>query len=183
MKNSILTLALILTCCFCYGQKKGRYVSDMGVSCQISKVDQNTLLVEAGGSSDLYERTSGSVFKCTTPKYANYRMRVDSETKVYAYQEGRSGGTYYTYRDDQAIANAMADCEMSEKYLEKMGTEPANAQVWAFCGQAAAIICATEPGSGRDEQIETIAKTLKLLYTSSSTPCSDAIPQRIWGKN
>ncbi|MEP1032188.1 hypothetical protein [Ekhidna sp.] len=180
MKYLILILTILIACNLTYAQKKGRYVSDMGISCQISKVDQDNLLVEAGGSSDVYERESGKVFKCTTPKYANYRMRVDSETKVYAYQVGRSG-TFYTYRDDQAIANAMMDCELSDKYLEKMGTEPGNAQVWAFCGQAGAIICATEPGSGRDEQIGTIAKTLKYLYTSGQTPCADAISQRIWG--
>lgn len=179
--TTLITIALLNCTIGAFAQKTGRFVSDLGYTCQISKVDNNNILVEAGGSSDVYERISGNLFRCTTPKYAKYRMRIESDTRVYAYQEGRSG-TYYTYRDDQAIANAMMDCELSDKYLQKMSTEPGNAQVWAFCGQAAAIICATEPGSGRDQQISTIATTLKYIDTSSQSPCPDAISQRIWSK-
>lgn len=183
MKCTILSLCLIFTCLFCFGQKDGTYVSDMGVSCRISKVDPNTLMVESGGRSDSYKRSTGSVFNCTTPKYAQYRMKVESDTKVYAYQEGSPQGVYYIFRDEEALMNAMSDCEITDKYLELIEAEPENVQIWAFCGQAAAVICATVPGRGRDEQLEVIAKTLKLIHTSSSTPCSDAIPQTIWDKN
>jgi hypothetical protein len=185
-KILILSLITALNATLLIAQKSGTFTGATGYSCQVKKIDNNTFQVTSGVRTDTYKRQgSTNVYRCTAEKYSKYLMKLESETKIKAYVEGRSGTeVVYTFRPDQGqAASDFGECEKLGYYQNKAVNDAGNAVVWSFCGLAATVVCQTQPGSDRNDRLEALVVNIKAMSSMSSNPCPDVIPASLWNAN
>ena len=188
MRLSFLAvLALASICPTAWAQTAGTYTSGMGYVVDVSfEGDVMSVYEPSNGKRSDYIRQPDGLYHFTNPTNGiAYTMEVQDAATLVANKPGApaANGTVLSLRGTPAAAAPVGEgeqerlMEIAMGYLGRAQSGDGNAQAWSFCGFAA---MARAQGGG-ESQVFQSAQALRAIATSAVNPCSDAIPDDIWG--
>ena len=183
MKNHFTPFFVVCCFFFAYAQqaKEGLYQSSDGAAqFSLRNPDNSSIEVTESNMTSIYNK-NGDSYRHSDARYAQYMMRVISETEIVAFKNTGGNETKYTWIGDMSLSEQ--DCLLAEKYQAMAEEGNPEVQAYSFCAAAALMKCSYTP-QGFATYAATITQTMKLIMVDASKcPCTDVIPQSIWEAN
>lgn len=189
----LLLLALLFLCVpvLTFGQTKlkaGTYTTSDGSYSINVRYDAkaNTITVVEPNKTSEYTSAGGGEYGFTNPKNGiEYRLAIVDATTLEAFKPGgRDSSTklYHSGGADEAASSEDFEKyqKVAEKYLEKMKSDPDDAQLWAFCAASANARSTMNAEGFESYAKKAIKEVAKIMEDTTSSPCTDAMPADLW---
>lgn len=191
----LLLLALLFLCVpvLTFGQTKlkaGAYTTSDGTYTinVLYNAKTNTVIVVEPNKTSEYTSAGGGEYGFTNPKNGiEYRLAIVDATTLEAFKPGgRDSSTklYYSGGADEGASSEDFDKyqKVAEKYLEKMKSDPDDAQLWAFCAFAANARSTMNAAGFESLAKKAIKQVVSIMEDKTSSPCTDAMPAELWNE-
>jgi hypothetical protein len=170
--------------------KSGNYTTSDGMYTIKVRYDAkaNTLTIVEPNKTSEYTFVSGSEYGFTNPTNGiEYRLEIVDATTLESFKPASRNYRTKLYHsggaDEVTSSEDFVDYQkIAEKYKDKMTSDPANAQLWAFCA-AAANARSTLNADGFESYAKKVVKQMKkIMEDKKKCPCTDAIPASLWNE-
>lgn len=199
MKLTLLLLLILCVSVLTIAQTKlnpGTYTTADGTYTIDVRYDAktNTITVVEPNKTSEYTSVGRGEYGFTNPTNGReYRLAIVDATTLEAFKPGaresstklfHSGGTGESDGADEGATPEQFEeyQKVAKKYLEKMESDPDNAQLWAFCGASANARSFMNDDGFKSYAKKAVKAVASIMEDKSSSPCTDAMPAQLWSE-